>query len=442
MQRVKTSTFGLVLADSGKAIRRRARGCLIALACLGIVFTVAPVRSEAVLRIAATVNEDVISVYDLVHRMRLVLLTSRLPNTPEIRKRLTGQVLRNLIDERLQLQEAKRLKINITDEQVKTLLDQLNKQNGLSAGSLESMMEQNKIDLGALRSKLRAERAWMGVIRQQLRRKAVIGGEEIEEELARLRAVRHLPRHRVAEIFLPVDDTGNEAQVRTLAERLMEQLRRGAKFAALAREFSQSASAAVGGDLGWVTKGQLEKEIEQSIANVAEGQVAGPVRTLGGFHILLLLKSSKGTGQAAGDSLIDYTQLLLPVAPDAAPDRRTQVLSLATEIRDKISSCDDMREISQTFTSPEKGDQKSVKLSSLPVEMRKYVAVLKVNQTSEPIPVENGVRLVTICARNDDDAGLPSRQEIRQRLGDRRLNMLVQRYMRELRRTAFVDVRV
>jgi peptidyl-prolyl cis-trans isomerase SurA len=428
MQRVKTSTFGLVLADSGTAIRRRARGCLIALACLGIVFTAAPVRSEAVLRIAATVNEDVISVYDLVHRMRLVLLTSRLPNTPEIRKRLTGQVLRNLIDERLQLQEAKRLKINITDEQVKTLLDQLNKQNGLSAGSLENMMEQNKIDLGALRSKLRAERAWMGVIRQQLRRKAVIGGEEIEEELARLRAVRHLPRHRVAEIFLPVDDTGNEAQVRTLAERLMEQLRRGAKFAALAREFSQSASAAVGGDLGWVTKGQL--------------QVAGPVRTLGGFHILLLLKSSKGTGQTAGDSLIDYTQILLPVAPDAAPDRRTQVLSLATEIRDKISSCDDMREISQTFTSPEKGDRKSVKLSSLPVEMRKYVAVLKINQTSEPIPVENGVRLVTICARNDDDAGLPSRQEIRQRLGDRRLNMLVQRYMRELRRTAFVDVRV
>ena len=101
-----------------------------------------------------------------------------------------------------------------------------------------------------------------------------------------------------------------------------------------------------------------------------------------------------------------------------------------------------MRDISETFTSPEKGDRKAVKLSSLPVEIRTFVVGLKTNETSEPIPVENGVFLLTLCARSDDDAGLPKQQEIRQRLGDRRLNLLVQRYMRELRRTAFVDVRV
>ena len=128
---VKAPRLGFVLADSIIAIRRHACCCLIPLACLGMVFLAGPVRGEAVLRIAAIVNEDVISVYDLMHRMRLVLVTSRLSDTPEIRKRLTGQVLRNLIDERLQLQEAKRLKITVSDEQVNDLLIKLNKQNGL-----------------------------------------------------------------------------------------------------------------------------------------------------------------------------------------------------------------------------------------------------------------------------------------------------------------------
>ena len=131
-----------------------------------------------------------------------------------------------------------------------------------------------------------------------------------------------------------------------------------------------------------------------------------------------------------------------PLPADAAPDKRAQVMARAAEIRDNVSNCADMRDVSATITSPEKGDRKAVKLSSLPVEIRKSVAVLEKDETSEPIPVEKGIFLVTICDRNDDDAGLPSRQEIRQRLGDRRLNMLVQRYMRELRRTAFVDVRV
>lgn len=442
MYRAMTSRCGLILAGSAGAIRRSARCCLISVACLAIIAPAHPVRAEAVLRIAAVVNGYPISVYDLVQRMRLVFLTSRLPDTPESRKRLTGQVLRNLIDERLQLQEAERLKVTVSDEKVTELLVQLNKQNGMPAGALESMLERNNIDINALRTKLRAEHAWLTVIRQQLRREVLISAEEVDEELARLRAVRHMPRHHIAEIFLPIDEVGNEAQVRSLAERLMEQLRRGAKFSALAREFSQSASAAVGGDLGWVTQGQLDAKIEQEISSLQPNQIGGPVRTLGGFYILLLLERSQGTQQAAGDSVIDYSQLLLPVPPDAAPDKRAQALSLATEIRDKVSSCTDMREVSATFASPEKGDRKSVKLSSLPVEIRKFVAGLKTGETSEPIPVDNGILLMTVCARRDDDAGLPGRENIRQRLGDRRLNMLVQRYMRELRRTAFVDVRV
>lgn len=409
---------------------------------LGLALLTPPVHSEAVLKLAATVNGKPISVYDLVHRMRLVILTSQLPDTPETRQRLTSQVLRNLIDEALQLQEAERLKITVSDSEVDALLVRLNKQNGVAPGSIEKMLERNKIDINVLRTKLRAEKAWMMVIRKQIRRQVAISSEEVDEELARLRLVRHLPRHRVAEIFLPVDGISNDTQVRELADRLMQQLRSGAKFSALAREFSQSASAAVGGDLGWVTQGQLDSELEHEIATLRPGQIAGPIRTLAGFYILRLLDRSEGSQQASDSSTVDYVQLLLPVAADADADKRARALSVASEIRDEVSNCAEMQNVYPEYPSIKKSEHKSVSLMSLPIELRKSVAMLKKNETSEPIPLEKGITLVTVCDRKDDDTGLPSRSEIRQRLGDRRLNMLIQRYMRELRRTAIVDVRV
>jgi len=442
MYRVTASRSRNLRAGLASAIWWRMYRRLIPVLCLGLLVLAPPVRGEAVLKLAATVNGDPITVHDLVHRMRLVFLTSHLRDTPETRQRLTSQVLRNLIDEALQLQEAKRLKITVSDEELNTLLAKLNKQNGMSPGGIERMLEQNRIDLAALRAKIRAEQAWMGVIRQQIRRQVLINGEDVDEELARLRLVRHLPRHRVAEIFLPADGISNDAQVRDLANRLMQQLRAGAKFSALAQEFSQSASAAVGGDLGWVTQGQLDAELEREIETLRPGQIAGPIRTLAGFYILLLLEKSEGSKQAADKSTVDYVQLDLPVAPDADADQRARALSFASEIRDGITGCEAMRDISPAYPTAVKTDGKSVPLNSMPIEIRKSVAMLKRGETSEPIPVEKGITLVTVCDRKDDDTGLPSREEIRQRLGDRRLNMLIQRYMRELRRTAIVDVRV
>ena len=176
--------------------------------------------AQGVLRIAAVVNEDVISAYDLAQRVRMVMITSSLPNTPETRRRLTPQVLRNMIDEHLQSQEAKRLNVRVTEKEVDDMLARLNKQNDLSAGELETMLGRANVDVNALRAKLRAERAWGKVIRQRLQRQVFIGDEEVEEELARLKVVRNLPRHRIAEILLSVDTPDGEREVRELAQRL------------------------------------------------------------------------------------------------------------------------------------------------------------------------------------------------------------------------------
>ena len=411
---------------------------LVAAALLAASAAASPTGAQGVMRIAAVVNEDVISAYDLSQRVRMVMVTGRIPDTPENRRRLAEQVLRNMIDEQLQLQEAKRLNIRVTEEEIDRLLAKLNEQNKVPPGTLEAVLKRADIDINALRAKLRADDAWGKILREKLHQQVFISDEEVDEELKRLQAVQHLPRHRVAEIFLPVDNPDSERQVRELADRLMQQIRAGADFAALAREFSQSASAAVGGDLGWVTKGQLDAEIDQVIATTPERQVAGPVQTLAGYHILLVIDRVVPS-QSGGEPLtLDYARLVLPVAQGSDGQ---QELQLAQQLRSEVETCDDLRAASARLGTAKPEDVRGAPVQDIPEAIRDRVASLEVGDTTEPVRTADGIVVATLCARKGGSNLLPTREQIRNRLGNDRFNLLIQRYMRDLRRSAFVDIR-
>jgi peptidyl-prolyl cis-trans isomerase SurA len=425
--------------------RTRFRGqlaFLIALSTLAVAVFSTPSAAQGVLRIAAVVNEDVISAYELNQRVLLVLVTSRVEDTPDNRRRLSEQILRNMIDEQLQLQEAKRLNVRVSDEEVDKMLAGLNAQNKLPPGSLESVLQRAHVDVNVLRAKLRADESWNRVLRNKLQQQVYISDEEVDEELKRLKAVQNLPRHHVAEIYLPLDNPDNERQVRDVADRLMQQIRGGANFSALAREFSQSASAAVGGDLGWVTKGQLDPQIDHSLESMSKGQVAGPIQTLGGFHILLLIDRVVPSRNGDGDVRVDYTQVILPLPADAGPDAVKKEQDLAEQVRADIRSCDDMRAAAKEMEAPKSGDVSDARLKDLPATIRDPMSALDVGQTTQPIRVAEGFFLATLCGRSGGGAGaMPSAEDVRNRLGNDRFNMLIRRYMRDLRQTAFVDIR-
>src|SRR5476649_100701 len=139
---------------------------LIALALLAAA---APASAQET-RIAAVVNDEVISVADLASRMRLVFASSNIPDTPEARQRVTRQVVRILVDEKLEMQEAKRLNIKVEDDEVAKALANIEAQNKLPKGGLETMLAARGIPRGSLIDQLTATLAWGKVIRQNLNR--------------------------------------------------------------------------------------------------------------------------------------------------------------------------------------------------------------------------------------------------------------------------------
>jgi peptidyl-prolyl cis-trans isomerase SurA len=118
------------------------------------------------MRIAAVVNDQVISLFDLASRVRTVLISSNLPDSEEIRQKLASQVLRSLIDEKLQLQEAKRQSVTATEAEINTALQQIEKQNNMKAGQLDQFLQARGVDRGQLVEQLTASIVWAKLVRR------------------------------------------------------------------------------------------------------------------------------------------------------------------------------------------------------------------------------------------------------------------------------------
>ena len=267
-----------------------ARALLLLLGLLPIML--APVdraSGQEAVRIAAVVNSEAISIPDLVERIDVAIVSSRLQVSEELRRQLAPQVLRSLIDERLKVQEAERLGITVSEADMATARRTVEQRNGIPAGALDDFLRRQGLDVATVTDQLRAEILWTKLVRRRLGAAVTVGEGEIDEAIARLETDRGRPEYRVAEIFLAVESSEQEDEVRIAAASLYRQLTGGASFAQIARQFSQSATAAVGGDIGWVVEGQLPSEIETALAQMEPGSVAPPVRVFDGYYIVSLI---------------------------------------------------------------------------------------------------------------------------------------------------------
>ena len=417
---------------------------LPAVAAIALIADVwSPVNGIAseVIRIAAIVNDEIISVFDLENRIRLVAATSNLPNRPDVMQRLESQVLRAMIDERLQLQEAERFNVRIGQQEINSTIAGLEKQNNMQRGELVAFLQSRGVDRAALENQIRARLSWLKLVNRKLMREVTVGQDEVKEELNRLKSLQGKPRMHVFEIFLSVDSSEQEQQLQQTAERLVGQIAAGARFQALAREFSQSTSAANGGDLGWVTDGELSDELATTLQRLQPGQISQPVRTLTGFHILYLAERRTGIETSADDITIGHRQLLLPLPTAALPSEVESQARLADEIAKTVNSCDEFLQAGRNARAERVEQLQVTTAGSFPAALRDMVVALAIGKPSSPIRTPDGFLIVIVCSRTQSDAGLPTAEAIEERLQREKLDLMVQRYLRDLRRSAYVDLR-
>lgn len=396
-------------------------------------------QAQDLQRIVALVNDEVISLRDITERARVIMATTRLPDNPEIRRAVRDQALRSLVDERLQLQEAKRRGITVSQQDVDAAIATVERQMNIPAGRFEEFAQRSGIDPSVIINQIRTELIWSRMVRGRLMASTTVTDQEIDEAIAKLKNNAGQTEDLIAEILIPVDNPDQEEPQRQTAQRIIEQIRNGAPFAALARQFSRGTTAANGGEVGWVQRGTLPEEVESVVAKMNKGEVSAPIRTVGGYQIILLRDRRLITLPGAGDAKVTLKQVLVSLPQNASNADVQAAVAKAQQARNAIRSCEDVETAAEQAQLQGAGSLGTLRLADMPDAFRRAVEPLKVNESSQPVTSSRAVHVFTLCAR--EEASGIDRNQVRQSILVRRAELMAQRYIRELRRDATIEFR-
>jgi peptidyl-prolyl cis-trans isomerase SurA len=394
--------------------------------------------------IAAIVNDDIISSHDLESRIALFLATSNSQDTPENRHRLAPEVLRTLIDDALKHQEMRRQNITVSRAEIDRTLDQIAAQLHVPPDQLPGYLASRGVAMSTLIDQLDAEIGWLKVVNRIAGDRVAVSPEEVDAEMAQLRANAGGVEYRVGEIYLAIEDPVEQARVEEQARRLVTEARGGANFAALARTFSQSRSAAVGGDLGWVPRDEMDGQIASVLSSLQPGQVSDPIRAQGGYFILYLADRRAGGAAPAGKVTVTLQQLFLPVSTTTATEAEiSNKAKIAQEIAADARTCAELDERSKRFgAAASSRNLGKMDVDQLPPDVARVILPLGPGQTTPPVRVSEGFLVLMVCDRQVQEPGAEQRAAVERRLRDQRLSAASRRQLRDLRRGALLDIRM
>ncbi|HZS34675.1 MAG TPA: peptidylprolyl isomerase [Methylomirabilota bacterium] len=273
-----------------------------------------PVRDgQAVIdRVVAVVNDEVIMMSELQEAVILYQREAR--GAPE-GSDLERMVLNRLVDHRLQVQEARREKIEIGDDELRNVVDDFVRRNGNDRAKIETQLRAQGVTWEALRRELREQLLAQRVRSRKVVRRATVTENEVSAYLAENRerfesGLRYHARH----IAITADPPSSPAawdQAKRDADAIVAALAGGADFAELARARSKDPSAATGGDLGWLARGELDAAFEGPLLRLAPGQVTAPIRSSAGYHVFKLEEREEMTPERLAEARQQVRDLLL-----------------------------------------------------------------------------------------------------------------------------------
>jgi peptidyl-prolyl cis-trans isomerase SurA len=392
-------------------------------------------------RIVAVVNDDVISAQDLSDRLQLVTLSSGIPDNEEARARLAPQVLRSLIEETLQLQEAERLDITVEDAEIQRALANIAERNRMTVEAMQRFFAQKGINLATLLAQVRAQIAWVKVVNRQIVPRVTVTVDQLDMAVEEARRNEGEPEYLLSEIVLPVDSPAQAQVVAQDAARLVQTLREGASFESLARQVSAAATAENAGDVGWIRGSAIPPELRDTLESMRVGEISDPISSPVGYYIFWLRdrRLSQAADTSGGDIEIDLVQILFPVDGGATLDA---MRGQAAQLRDRLGDCAAVANAAAELNAPQSGRLGWLRLGDLPPELRQALSSLPVGQVSAPVEGPSGIHLLMVCDRHNPAVETPQRDQIAQQLQRERVDRLARRYLRDLRKDAFVEVRL
>ncbi|HXG99443.1 MAG TPA: peptidylprolyl isomerase [Sphingomicrobium sp.] len=438
---------------------------LILLASLGVVSagvalsqTAPPANSTAALRLpdnpvifygaalpqivkaTAIVNGEVITQTDVDQRIALLSIANGQPVPAEEMERLRQQVLRNLIDETLQIQAAKGEEINVLPADIDRTVTRVAGNVKQTPEQMAAYLASNGSSIRSIRRQIEGEIAWRRLQSAKIESGVSVSDDEVKAVIDKLQATKGTEEFRIGEIFLPAN-TANRGEVLANAQKITTSLKQGASFAGYARQYSEASTAAVGGDLGWVRPEQLPDPIAATVRTMAANSLSPPIEIPGGYSIVAVLDKRKVLTADPRAAVLNLKQVSIKFpAGTPAPVASAAVARFAAAAQ-SVGGCGGAEKLAADFKG-EVVQSDEVKMRDLPPALQDMMMPMQVGQSTRPFgSIEDGVRVLVMCGRDEVDASAKSYDEVYAQLNEERVNLRARRFLRDLRRDAVIDYR-
>ena len=393
--------------------------------------------------IVAIVNGDVISRQDVENRARLFALSTGLPMSQQVLDRLTPQITQQLIDERLRLQEVQRRRILVADSDIAKAIAAVEARNNMTPGTLRKRLASDGVAYRTLVDQIRVQIGWTRVLRQQIGLQGRITDADIAEQERVLKQQMGQTEFHVGEIFIPVDNPSRAEEARGFADTVIQQLRAGAPFPVVAAQFSQSQTALEGGDLGWVQPAQIDPAVLRVLDEMPDGAVSNPIRVPGGYDIVTLYRK-----RVIGNDpvmVMNVRQAFLPFTARLDPanptEQQKQTLAKAQALSASAHDCASVEAAGKAAGGVRPPNPGPIRLDNVPAGMRTVLQNLPDNKASGPLVSSDGILVIMVCSREQKNMGIPTREELAQRLLNERIELASRQLMGDLERRAMLDRR-
>ncbi|MGF1604939.1 MAG: peptidylprolyl isomerase [Rhodothalassiaceae bacterium] len=395
--------------------------------------------------IAVMVNDDPITLFDITQRERFVLATSGGVQTEEQLQVLRRRVIETLIDDMLKLQEARErdfldgLPQEIFEQQFAQIANSFN----FSAQQLSDYLARIGSSRETLITQIKAQFVWDQIINGLFGNRAAVGDEEVEDAMHRMEDSAGEFEYRLGEIQLLIPSPEEEPRIRTLATQLANSIRSGERtFSSAALQFSQSTSAASGGNLGWLSQGQMRREWVPAVAEAEVGSVTDPVRTPGAYVLLSVIDRRRILTADPLDARVELRQMLLRFTEQSTTEGVEAVVRQVAPRLDSLSSCSELPDLARETGFDSAAELGELTLRDLPAELRKRVAPLQPVSATKPILTGDALMVLVVCDRSEPEVRMPEFEDIQRQLEGERLAAFARRYLRDLKRDAVIDYRI
>lgn len=398
-------------------------------------------------RVYAIVNDDVItkSEYDQEYLNVTLELKARgrqLPAAPALRR----QILDRMIGERLQLQIAERLGIEISDAQVQDALQTIARRNNLEMEQLRQALSNDGISYENFTKRLEDQIAIQELIERQINARVSVTDQEVEEFLRSESTGTGLnSEFDVSHIVVPITDENPAGydRARSKIEQAQRAIEQGSTFYQVATEYSEYEDAIEGGALGWRKSGELPNIYYQALRQMTVGDVSNILQSESAFHIIKLNETrSIGSGSDQKFTQLRVRHIFLEFDQNSNPEFMRLRLN---EVANKLYQGEDFASLAELYSedAPSRikgGDLGWLSPGDLGPDIEAILHQIPVGQVTQPIQFGNGISIFEVTDRRQQSAGnLFEKNAAREQLHVRKAEKLYQDWLQELRDTAYVQ---